>query len=107
MKENPHPFIVKVFDNFLDNNRHLCIVEEYFSEGDFYKFLERREKKKFEEKEILQFLANIIMIVYHLNSRDIYHRDLKPANLLIKTHKNGRIYLYLNDFGLAKNKKPD
>ena len=26
MKENPHPFIVKVIDDFLDSSGHLCIV---------------------------------------------------------------------------------
>ena len=26
MKENPHPFIVKVIDDFIDNNGRLCIV---------------------------------------------------------------------------------
>jgi serine/threonine protein kinase len=26
MKENSHPFIVKVIDDFLDNAGHLCIV---------------------------------------------------------------------------------
>jgi eukaryotic-like serine/threonine-protein kinase len=47
------------------------------------------------------------MIVHHLNSSDIYHRDLKPENFLIRTEKNGRMYLHLNDFGLAKNMSPD
>jgi serine/threonine protein kinase len=47
------------------------------------------------------------MIVHHLNSCDIYHRDLKPENFLIRTDENGRIYLHLNDFGLAKNTKAD
>ena len=47
------------------------------------------------------------MIVNHLNSSDIYHRDLKPENFLIKTEKNGKTYLHLSDFGLAKNAKPD
>ena len=27
---------------------------------------------------------------------------MKPENFLIRTEKNGRIYLHLNDFGLAK-----
>ena len=109
MKQYPHPFIVKIIDDFLDNSKNQCIVEEYFSEGDFYIFLieRRKNEQKFQEKEILQFLANIIKIVHYLNSHDIYHRDLKPANFLIKTEKNGRIYLYLNDFGLAKNTNPD
>ena len=26
MKENPHPFIVKVIDDFLDDAGHLCLV---------------------------------------------------------------------------------
>jgi hypothetical protein len=26
MKENPHPFIVKVIDDFLDNAGHLCMI---------------------------------------------------------------------------------
>ena len=26
MKEYPHPFIVKVIDDFLDNSGHLCMI---------------------------------------------------------------------------------
>jgi serine/threonine protein kinase len=47
------------------------------------------------------------MIVHHLKSCDIYHRDLKPENFLIRRELNGRIYLHLSDFGLAKNTNPD
>ena len=43
------------------------------------------------------------MVVYHINSKEIYHRDLKPENFLIKRDPKGRIYLHLNDFGLAKS----
>jgi serine/threonine protein kinase len=42
------------------------------------------------------------MIVHYLNSRDIYHRCLTPDDFLIRTEKNGRIYLHLKDFGFAK-----
>jgi hypothetical protein len=31
MKENPHPLIVKVVDDFLDNTRHQCMVQEHYS----------------------------------------------------------------------------
>jgi serine/threonine-protein kinase len=57
----------------------------------------------FSESEILHFLANIILVVFHLNSQDIFHRDIKPANLLIKRDPNGKTYLYLTDFGIAKD----
>jgi serine/threonine protein kinase len=30
MKENPHPFIVKVIDDFIDNSGHLCMVQELY-----------------------------------------------------------------------------
>jgi serine/threonine protein kinase len=61
------------------------------------------EKNLFSEKEILRFLANIIMVTFEINSRNIYHRDLKPENFLIKRDKIGLIYLHLNDFGTAKS----
>ena len=47
------------------------------------------------------------MAVHHLNLCNIYHRDLKPANILIKNELNGKTYLHLSDFGLAKITKPD
>jgi serine/threonine protein kinase len=47
------------------------------------------------------------MVVFDINSRNIYHRDLKPGNFLIKRDKNGNIYLYLNDFGIAKTSISD
>jgi serine/threonine protein kinase len=47
------------------------------------------------------------MVVFDINSNNIYHRDLKPGNFLIKRDKNGNIYLYLNDFGIAKSSISD
>jgi eukaryotic-like serine/threonine-protein kinase len=43
------------------------------------------------------------MGVNYLNSKGIYHRDLKPENFLVKSDSNGKFYLHLSDFGLAKN----
>ena len=45
MKENPHPFIVKVIDDFIDNSGHLCIVQELYDKSDFFKFLSERGQK--------------------------------------------------------------
>jgi serine/threonine protein kinase len=78
-------------------------VQELYEEGDFKKFLNKRKGELFKEEEVIHFLSNIIMVVHHLNARGIYHRDLKPENFLIKTDSNGKIYLHLTDFGVAKN----
>ena len=50
-------------------------------------------------------MSNIIMVVHHLNARGIYHRDLKPENFFLISDSNGKLYLHLSDFGLAKNTK--
>ena len=78
MKNFPHPFIVKIIDDFINNEDRQCIVQELYSQGDFQKYIIKRKGKSFKEEEILHFLANIIMVVHHLNSKGIYHRDLKP-----------------------------
>jgi len=103
MQAFPHPLIVKIIDNFEDSAGHLCLVQEYYPEGDFSDYLKKRKQKPFRESEILHFLANIFLAVFHLNSRNIFHRDLKPANFLMKREANGITYLYLSDFGVAKN----
>ena len=68
MKGYPHPFIVKLLDDFKDSNGKLCLVQELYPEGDFGKYLDQRIGNPFSELEILHFLANIILAVFHLNS---------------------------------------
>jgi serine/threonine protein kinase len=98
-----HPFIVKIIDDFEDYDGHLCIVQEHYEQGDFNKYLKERKGKPFSEQEILHFLANIFLAVFHINSKNIFHRDLKPSNFLIKREANSKNYLYISDFGVAKN----
>ena len=106
MKAYPHPLIVKLLDEFINSNGNKCLVLELYQDRDFKKYLGDRQGENFSEPEILRFLANIILAVFHINSRDIFHRDLKPDNLLIKKrNEDGKIHLYLSDFGFAKNIK--
>ena len=39
MRLSPHPLIVKYIDDFNDNKGHICIVEEYYPDGDFDNYL--------------------------------------------------------------------
>jgi serine/threonine protein kinase len=45
MKELPHPFIVKIIDDFIDSDGHLCMVQELYSEGDLAKYINKRQGK--------------------------------------------------------------
>jgi NIMA (never in mitosis gene a)-related kinase 1/4/5 len=109
MKAFPHPFIVKILDDFTDSAGHLCLVQEFYPDGDFSKYLLKISSKmklnneNLSETDILHFLANIFLSVLNLNSRDMFHRDIKPENFLMKREANGKTYLHLSDFGVAKN----
>jgi serine/threonine protein kinase len=39
MKGFPHPFIVKLIDDFEDSRGFLCLVLELYPEGDFREYL--------------------------------------------------------------------
>ena len=93
--------IIKVFG--LERILEIEKDESSYELGDFNKHLKESKGKPFSEQKILHFLANIFLAVFHINSRNIFHRDLKPANFLLKREKNGINYLYLSDFGVAKN----
>lgn len=53
------------------------------------------------EKEVLEFLIDILNGFTQLIKHGIIHRDLKPANILIILNDKGRSYK-LADFGFAK-----
>jgi serine/threonine protein kinase len=53
MKAFPHPLIVKIIDDFLDSAGHLCLVQEFYPEGDFSNYLKERKGAPFSEPEIL------------------------------------------------------
>jgi serine/threonine protein kinase len=98
-----HPFIVRIIDDFEDKEGHLCLVQEFFGEGDFNKYLKERKGKLFSEQEILSFLANIFLAVLHMNSINLFHRYIKPGNFMMKREANGKTYLHLSNFGIANN----
>jgi serine/threonine protein kinase len=105
MKAIPHPLIVKIIDDFIDYDGHydghLCIVNDFYSDRSLRDYLEIKKGNPFSESEILRFLANIFLVVFHLHSRDIFHRNLKPGKFLMKREANGEAYLHLSDLGGA------
>jgi len=99
-----HPYIVRVLDNFLLDNKQ-CIVMELAEGGDLQKYINERKTagKPFTEAEIVKKVANIALGLNELHSNGIQHRDLKPANIVIEKSAN-KIILKITDFGLSKDK---
>lgn len=88
-------FLVQAYFSFIEN-QSLCIVMEYLVGGDFRSLLEN--EGRFDNKTAQWYIAELVLAISQLHSKEIIHRDLKPENLLL--NQNGR--LKLADFGLSE-----
>lgn len=61
-------------------------------------FFHLNKHKRFTEKEVMFYVAEIIDALEYLHSKQILYRDLKPENVLVS--RDGHIKLA--DFGLSK-----
>lgn len=93
---NRHPFVVKLFYAFQDQEK-LYLILEYAQGGELFHHLAMEHM--FSEEVAAFYMAEIILALDHLhhNVRVIY-RDLKPENCLLDAEG----HLLLTDFGLSK-----
>lgn len=87
-------FVVKALFTFT-YEIYICFVMEYMLGGDLGSLLEKYGR--FEENIAKFYLAEIILAVKHLHSKNIIHRDLKPDNMLLDSEG----HIKLTDFGLS------
>ncbi|KAL9645259.1 hypothetical protein ABK040_002459 [Willaertia magna] len=90
-----HPFIIKLFKTFQDDN-YLYMVMEFANGGELFSHL--RRCGQFPNDVAKFYAAEIIIAVEYLHSKNIIYRDLKPENILLD--KEG--HLKITDFGFAK-----
>ena len=96
MKNLNHPNIVKLYDTIIDDSSdNIYLVLEYFSRGDFSKFLKKRPLK---EKYAKKYLKQLSSGLKYLLDNKIIHRDLKPHNILVSNLGDIKI----TDFGFAR-----
>lgn len=57
-----------------------------------------KERIKYSEAEVVDFLLNILPVIDFIHSQQIIHRDIKPDNIIIR--ENGKPVLI--DFGIVK-----
>eukprot|EP00826_Nyctotherus_ovalis_P043369 TRINITY_DN4558_c0_g2_i10.p1 TRINITY_DN4558_c0_g2~~TRINITY_DN4558_c0_g2_i10.p1 ORF type:complete len:787 (+),score=257.56 TRINITY_DN4558_c0_g2_i10:42-2363(+) len=89
--------IVKLYYSF-QNEDHWFFVMEYVNGGDVGSLL--KNCGAIEERYALLYVAEIVVALEYLHSKNILHRDLKPENILI----DAMGHLKLTDFGLSKGK---
>lgn len=90
-----HPFIVTLHYAFQSKDR-IFLVMDYCGGGDLLSALTRR--KCFTESESCFYIAEIVLALVHLHSKNIVFRDLKPENVVMDMDG----HCLLTDFGISK-----
>jgi serine/threonine-protein kinase len=94
-----HPNTVSIFD-FGTADGLMYLVMEYVSGEDLGKIL--RTAHHLPPTRVAAIAAQACGSLAEAHEKGIVHRDLKPENLLISALKDGRDFVKLLDFGLAK-----
>tara|TARA_B110000261_G_C13080229_1_gene355655 strand:+ start:1258 stop:2493 length:1236 start_codon:yes stop_codon:yes gene_type:complete len=96
MMKLKHPNIITLYDTIIDENtENVYLIMDYYSRGDFSKFLRKRPLK---EKYAIKYLKQLSKGLKYLLSNNIIHRDLKPQNILVSDIGDIKI----TDFGFAR-----
>ena len=93
-----YPFLANLNFSFQDKE-YLYLVLDYLPGGDLRYYINKGII--FSETQIKFFISNIILSLDYIHSMNIIHRDVKPENLVF----DGRGYLHLTDFGIARKIK--
>jgi serine/threonine protein kinase len=93
---NRHPFVVKLYYAFQDDEK-LYLILEYAQGGELFHHLSL--ERMFSEETAAFYLAEMVLALDHLhNTVGVVYRDLKPENCLLDAEG----HLLLTDFGLSK-----
>lgn len=95
---NQYPFLVKMSYVF-QTDQKVYFVMNFIRGGELFTHL--NNEKRFTEEKAKFYAIQIMLSIGYLHKQDIIYRDIKPENILMG--EDG--YLYLADFGLAKNVK--
>ena len=90
-----HPYSVKLYNHFEDNDK-LYLIMELASNGNLYNFIQKNSKIKTKDM-IKKIIIQVIEIIKYLHSLDIIYRDIKPENILLDKDYNVK----LCDYGWA------
>jgi len=90
-----HPFVVGLKYAF-QTDAKLYLVLDYLSGGEIFFHLSKEVKFSVEKTRF--YIAELVLGIGYLHSKDVVYRDLKPENVVLDSEGHVRI----TDFGLAK-----
>ncbi|KAF7682533.1 cAMP-dependent protein kinase catalytic subunit [Astathelohania contejeani] len=89
------PFIVKLYDIIVTENKYLMIFN-YVSGGELFTWLKHFER--FDIDAARFYTSELVLALEYLHDKGIAYRDLKPENILL----NASGHIVLTDFGFAR-----
>lgn len=95
LADTRNPFIVALKFAFQSRSK-LFMVMEFMPGGELFYHLSRL--RRFSEDTARFYIAEVIMGIEYLHSKNIIYRDLKPENILLGLDG----HIKLTDFGLSK-----
>ncbi len=95
LKELNHPFILKLYYSFQDNN-NLYLITDFMQGGELKSLLSKSIQLK--ENKAKFYLSEILLALEYMHKNNLIYRDLKPENILI----DEKGHIKLSDFGISK-----
>jgi len=94
-----HPNLPRVIDHFSEGGRHYLVME-YLEGQTLQERIEKRRRRPFREREVVEWALQICDALEYLHSQNppVIYRDLKPGNIIVD--KSGTVRLI--DFGIAR-----
>jgi len=89
-----HPFIVK-FQACWQDQKSIYMLMDFINGGELFSAI---REWKIPEKQAQLWIAEMVLAIEYLHSKDVAHRDIKPENALLDNEG----HLRLTDFGFAK-----
>ncbi len=96
MSRFDHPFIVKMYASFMQNE-NMYLVMECIEGVTLEKHI--RLNGRLSEENAVSILVKVLDALQYAHKEGVVHRDIKPSNIMIRN--DGRICLL--DFGIAKD----
>ena len=100
-----HTNIVHFYEAFLSRRKDaLCIIMEYYENGDLHSFLQKQKIEKRIVKEnvkstIIPLFLQMALGLHYMHTLKVLHRDIKTENIFLANQNHQAV---LGDLGVAK-----
>ncbi|CDW86127.1 protein kinase domain containing protein [Stylonychia lemnae] len=96
LKQLDHPKIVRIFE-FYQDRENFFLITELIQDGDLSNLV--KKQKKFDEKQTITIIKQLLLAIVYCHTKKIAHRDLKPENLILEDKE--KLQVKLIDFGTS------